>query len=204
MVERHLKRRDIKDEKVLAAMGKVRREAFIPQKFQINAYADRPLPIAEGQTISQPYIVALMTQALELKGGEKVLEIGAGSGYAAAVLGEIADEVFTIERHKPLADAAKKALEAEGYENVTVIHGDGTRGLEKEAPFDAIVATAAGPKVPETLKKQLKAGGRLVVPVGEHRLYQRLVKITRTGQDNFTDEDLGGVAFVPLIGEEGF
>ncbi len=109
MVERHLKRRDIKDEKVLAAMGKVRREAFIPKKFQINAYADRPLPIAEGQTISQPYIVALMTQALELTGGEKVLEIGAGSGYAAAILGEIADEVFTIERHKPLADAAKKA-----------------------------------------------------------------------------------------------
>ncbi|MCH7805700.1 MAG: protein-L-isoaspartate(D-aspartate) O-methyltransferase [Proteobacteria bacterium] len=204
MVERHLKARDISDPKVLAAMGKVRREAFIPEQFRINAYADRPLPIGEGQTISQPYIVALMTQALELKGGETVLEIGAGSGYAAAVLSEIADQVFTIERHQPLADAARKTLKAEGIKNVTVICGDGTKGLEKEAPFDAIVATAAGPKVPETLKKQLKISGRLVVPVGGAGYFQRLMKITRTAEDKFEQADLGGVSFVPLIGEEGY
>ncbi len=204
MVEHHLKGRNISDPLVLGAMGKVRREAFMPQTMRAFAYDDRPLPIAEGQTISQPYIVAHMTQALGLKGGETVLEIGAGSGYAAAILGEIAGEVFTIERHKPLADAARKVLHDQGFRNVTVIHGDGTKGLEGHAPFDAIVATAAGPRVPETLKKQLKVGGRLVVPVGAEGQFQRLVKITRTGRDTFSEEDLGSVAFVPLIGEEGF
>jgi len=204
MVERHLKGRDISDPLVLKAMSCVRREAFVPEDLRPYCYHDRPLPIAEGQTISQPYIVASMTQALELKGGEKVLEIGAGSGYAAAILGEIAGEVFTIERHKPLADAARKVLQQEGYSNITVIHGDGTKGLEAESPFDAIVATAAGPKVPETLKKQLKIGGRLIVPVGEVGQFQRLVKITRTEKNKFAEADLGGVAFVPLIGEEGF
>jgi len=204
MVERHLKARDISDPLVLEAMGRVEREHFIPENMRPFAYDDRPLPIAEGQTISQPYIVASMTQALELKGGEKVLEIGAGSGYAAAVLGGIAGEVFTIERHKPLADGARKALKEAGCKNVTVIHGDGTKGFEEEAPFDAIVATAAGPRIPETLKKQLKVGGRLVVPVGEVGQFQRLIKITRTAKDRYREADLGGVAFVPLIGEEGF
>lgn len=204
MVEHHLRGRNISDPLVLAAMGKVRREAFMLEKLSIFAYDDRPLPINEGQTISQPYIVAHMIQALGLKGGEKVLEIGAGSGYAAAILGEIGGEVFTIERHKPLADAARKVLHDQGYKNVTVIHGDGTRGLEGKAPFDAIVATAAGPKIPETLKKQLKVGGRLVVPVGAEGHFQRLVKLTRTGEETFSQEDLGGVSFVPLIGDEGF
>lgn len=202
MVERHIIPRKISDPLVLAAMAKVPRETFIPEKFKNAAYEDRPLPIDENQTISQPYIVALMTKALELKGGEKVLEIGTGSGYAAAILGEIAGEVFTIERHKALADEAKEKLKA--WKNVHVIHGDGTKGLVNEAPFDAIVATAAGPKVPETLKNQLKIGGRLVIPVGQHARFQTLLQVTRKSQDEFTEKDLGSVAFVPLIGEEGF
>lgn len=204
MVEHQMKARDISDPLVLKAAAKVERERFVPEKVREFAYDDRPLPIAEGQTISQPYIVAAMTQALKLKGGEKVLEIGTGSGYAAAVLGEIAGRVFTIERHKKLAAAARAALAEAGYKNVTVIHGDGTKGYPVEAPFDAIVATAAGPKVPETLKKQLKIGGQLVIPVGDSRHFQRLLRITRTGGDDYAQEDLGGVAFVPLIGEEGF
>lgn len=202
MVERHIIPRGISDPLVLAAMGTVKREDFIPEKFKSSAYEDRPLPIDENQTISQPYIVALMTEALGLKRGEKVLEIGTGSGYAAAILGEIAGEVFTIERHKKLADEAKEKLKP--WKNIHVIEGDGSKGLLKEAPFDAIVATAAGPKVPETLKNQLKIGGRLVIPVGEHARFQTLIKITRVGDAEFTEKDLGPVAFVPLIGEEGF
>lgn len=202
MIDAHLKPRGIHDECVLAAMATVKRENFIPEKYRDMAYDDRPLPIAEGQTISQPFIVAFMTQALGLKGGEKVLEIGTGSGYAAAILGEIAGQVFTIERHKKLAEEATEKLKP--WKNVHVICGDGTRGLEKEAPFDAIVATAAGPAVPETLKTQLKIGGRLVIPVGKNKFHQKLLKITRMDETTFTEEDLGGVAFVPLIGEEGF
>lgn len=202
MIDAHLKARGIHNESVLMAMAKVKREDFIPAKWRDMAYDDRPLPIEEGQTISQPFIVAFMTQAMNLKGGEKVLEIGTGSGYAAAILGEIAGEVFTIERHKKLADKAGGKLKP--WKNVHVTWGDGTRGLEKEAPFDGIVATAAGPNVPETLKNQLKIGGSLVVPVGRNRMYQRLLKITRKSEKDFFEEDLGGVAFVPLIGEEGF
>lgn len=202
MIDAHLKVRGIHNDLVLGAMAKVRREDFIPEKWRDMAYDDRPLPIAEGQTISQPFMVAFMTQALGLKGGEKVLEIGTGSGYAAAILGEIAGEVFTIERHKPLAVAAKKVLKP--YENIHVIHGDGTKGHKSQAPFDAIVATAAGPRAPAALKSQLKVAGRLVIPIGENPFYQRLVKITRSNQDDFFEDDIGGVAFVPLIGEEGF
>lgn len=195
-------RKPVREKRVLAAMRAVPRHLFVLSKDIDKAYGDYPLPIGYGQTISQPYIVALMTKALELKGGEKVLEIGTGSGYAAAILGEIAGEVFTIERHKALADEAKEKLKA--WRNVHVIHGDGTKGLKSEAPFDAIVATAAGPKVPETLKNQLKIGGRLVIPVGQHARFQTLLQVTRKSQDEFTEKDLGSVAFVPLIGEEGF
>jgi len=201
MVEHHLKPRAIHDEAVLAAMGKVRREDFIPKKLRDMAYDDRPLPIAEGQTISQPFIVAFMTQNLKLMATDKVLEIGTGSGYAAAILGEVAGEVFTIERHKKLAAEAAKILKP--WKNVHVVQGDGTKGLEKEAPFDAIVSTAAGPDVPQSWKKQLKDGGRLVMPVGGDRMFQRLIRLTRKGNE-FEQDDLGGVAFVPLIGAEGF
>ncbi len=202
MIDAHLKARGIHNDLVLGAMAKVRREDFLPEKWRDMAYDDRPLPIAEGQTISQPFMVAFMTQALGLKGGEKVLEIGTGSGYAAAILGEIAGEVFTVERHQPLAVAAKKVLKP--YENIHVIHGDGTIGHKSQAPFDAIVATAAGPKPPAALKSQLMVGGRLVIPIGENPFYQRLVKITQIEMEKFIEEDLGGVAFVPLIGAEGF
>jgi len=202
MIDAHLKARGIHDQNVLAAMAKIKREDFIPSRWRDMAYDDRPLPINEGQTISQPFMVAFMTQAMGLKGGEKVLEIGTGSGYAAAILGEIAAEVFTIERHKKLADEARGKLKS--WKNVHVIEGDGPKGLKKKAPFDAIVATAAGPRVPETLKNQLKIGGRLVIPIGRHARFQSLMKITRTSKGDFTEEDLGGVAFVPLIGEEGF
>lgn len=203
MIERHLKGRGLTDKRVLDAMAKVRREAFLPAGLKPFAYDDRPLPIGEGQTISQPFIVGHMADALELKGGEKVLEIGTGSGYGAAVLGEIAGEVFTIERHKPLADAAKKALEKEGCKNVHVVVGDGSRGLPDEAPFGGIVATAAAARVPEALKKQLAVGAHLVVPVGPPGYFQRLLRITHSAKDAFREEDLGGVAFVPLVGADG-
>ena len=202
MVDAHLKARGIHDQNVLAAMAKIKRENFIPSKWHDMAYDDRPLPIHAGQTISQPFIVAFMTQALALKGGEKVLEIGTGSGYAAAILGEIAGEVFTIERHKTLADEARGKLTP--WKNIQVIEGDGTKGLRSKAPFDAIVATAAGPQVPESLKNQLKIGGRLVIPIGRNARFQSLMKITRKSKGKFIEEDLGGVAFVPLIGEQGF
>jgi len=202
MVERHLKARGISDPLVLEAFQKVPRENFLHQNHQSSAYQDRPLPIGEGQTISQPFIVALMTEALELKPGGKVLEIGTGSGYAAAILGEMGMEVFTIERHQRLADEAREKLAA--WKNVTVICGDGTRGLKNEAPFDAIVVTAGGPRVPEALRNQLKIGGRMVIPVGPNLHHQSLLKIIRTGQDSYQEKDLGPVAFVPLVGEEGF
>lgn len=208
MVEHQLLRRGIESQAVLAAMGKVNREAFVPRAFKEVAYDDRPLDIGLGQTISQPLVVAMMAEAVELDEGAKVLEVGTGSGYAAAVLGEIAGEVFTIERHEPLAEKARKALEAEGYDNVHVIVGDGSLGLAAEAPFDAIIVTAGGPEIPESLKTQLKVGGRLVIPVGGSRSFQDLLKITRTrsedGEDDFERENLGGVRFVPLVGDEGW
>ncbi len=204
MVDRHIAPRGVSSEPVLAAMRKVRREAFLPRSMHEFAYEDAPLPIAEGQTISQPYIVALMTEALQLKGGERVLEIGTGSGYAAAVLGEIAGEVYTIERHGPLAEKAASALADLGYEHVHVLHGDGTRGWAEHAPYDAIVVTAGGPRVPESLKQQLRIGGRLVIPVGEEARVQELVRVTRVEEDEYRREDLADVRFVPLIGEEGW
>ena len=204
MVRHQIAARGVRSPKVLDAMRKVPREHFLPQEHGILAYEDSPLPIGKGQTISQPYIVAYMTEALALEGGEKVLEIGTGSGYAAAVLAEIAAEVFTIERIEGLAARARTVLDSLGYDNVQVRHGDGTLGWPEHAPFDGIVVTAGGPDIPDTLKHQLKIGGRLVMPVGRTTWYQELVRVTRVAEAEFETEDLVPVRFVPLIGEEGW
>jgi len=204
MVNNHIVARGVNSELVLNAFNKVPREAFVPKELQEFAYEDTPLPIGEGQTISQPYIVALMTEILLLQGGEKVLEIGAGSGYAAAVLAEIADEVYTIERIGQIAAKATSTLQELGYENVHVLHADGTRGWSEHSPYDAIVVAAGGPNIPESLKKQLKIGGRLVIPVGSNPRAQELVRVTRTGESDFEYEDIADVRFVPLIGQEGW
>ncbi|MBW2245546.1 MAG: protein-L-isoaspartate(D-aspartate) O-methyltransferase, partial [Deltaproteobacteria bacterium] len=196
--------RGVRSPAVLDAMRKVRREGFVPSYLGEFAYEDAPLPIEEEQTISQPYIVALMVEALALEGHERVLEIGTGSGYAAAVLAEIAREVYTIERHEKLARSAELRLAEEGYGQVRVRCGDGTLGWPEQAPFDAIVVAAGGPSVPDSLRQQLAIGGRLVIPVGEQVGLQTLRRITRVDVDEFREEDLGGVRFVPLIGEEGW
>lgn len=204
MVQRQIAGRGVRSEKVLDAMRKVPRERFLPKGEGVWAYDDNPLPIGDGQTISQPYVVAYMTEALSLEGGEKVLEVGTGSGYAAAILAEIAAEVYTIERIEGLATLASQVLDDLGYANVHVRHGDGTLGWPEQAPFDGIVVTAAGPEAPQTLKQQLKIGGRLVIPVGESKWYQQVVRITRVAEAEFETEDLLPVRFVPLIGEEGW
>jgi protein-L-isoaspartate(D-aspartate) O-methyltransferase len=195
--------RGITNERVLDAMAAVPREAFIPSALREFAYLDSPLPIAQSQTISQPYIVASMVEALEVGPDEVVLDVGTGSGYAAAVLAQLARRVFTIERHEVLADQAREVLGRLGYDNVEVLHGDGTLGWPEEAPFDRIVVAAAGPKVPAPLLEQLKVGGRLIVPVGQPR-EQVLQRITREGDREWREEPLGAVRFVPLIGDEGF
>ena len=201
MVEHQIAARGVRSEAVLNAMRKVTREAFLPDRMQECAYEDAPLPIEADQTISQPYIVALMTEALALKGGEKVLEIGTGSGYAAAVLAEIAGEVYTVERIEQLAQEAVLKL---GYKNVHVRQADGTLGWPEHAPYDAIIVAAGGPEIPDTLKRQLKVGGRLVIPVGTHPRAQELVRVTRSLDDKFETEDLADVRFVPLVGKEGW
>jgi protein-L-isoaspartate(D-aspartate) O-methyltransferase len=204
MVEQQIVRRGIRDAAVTHAMRKVPRERFVPDAMAEFAYEDSPLPIADRQTISQPYIVARMTEALELEADDRVLEIGTGSGYAAAVLAELAAEVFTIERHAGLADTARRRLEALGYRNVHVRCGDGTLGWADEAPFDAIAVTAGGPRVPEALREQLAIGGRLVIPVGAVERVQHLVLVRREAEERYTETDLGAVQFVPLIGAGGW
>ncbi|MGA7329459.1 MAG: protein-L-isoaspartate(D-aspartate) O-methyltransferase [Rhodomicrobium sp.] len=196
--------RGVHDPLVLEAMGRVPREIFVPEPLIDLSYSDSPLPIAAGQTISQPYIVALMVEALLLKGGEKVLEIGAGSGYAAAVLAEIAKDVYTVERIEELARSATANLTAADYANVHVLEADGTRGWAEHAPFDAILVSAGAPSIPEPLKQQLAIGGRLVIPVGADPRAQELIRITRKSQTEFDREDLADVRFVPLIGEQGW
>lgn len=192
-------RTEIRDERVLAAMARIPRERFVPPEERHLAYEDRPLPIGLEQTISQPFIVALMTQALELTGNEKVLEIGAGSGYQAAILAELAKLVITVERLPALAKAAKKVLNSLGYSNVVVHRAKEALGWPEEAPYDAIIATAGAPRVPPDLLAQLAIGGRMVIPVGS--LYmQELYKITRQGKKN-TVQELGGCRFVSLIGK---
>ncbi|MGB8397392.1 protein-L-isoaspartate(D-aspartate) O-methyltransferase [Bradyrhizobium sp.] len=204
MVRRNIVARGVRDDLVLDAMRKVPRELFLPENLREFAYEDSPLPIAGEQTISQPYIVAFMAEALMLKGGEKVLEIGAGSGYAAAVLSEIAANVYTVERLGQLADKAAATLADLGYDNVHVLHGDGTRGWPEHAPYDAIVVAAGGPQVPESLKEQLRIGGRLVIPVGTDQRSQELIRVTRVSANEYRSEDIADVRFVPLIGEEGW
>ena len=204
LVENELRILGIRDESVLRAMRTVPREEFLSEEMQEFAYRNAPLPIGSGQTISQPLIVAHMAEALELEPRDRVLEIGAGSGYAAAVLARIAKQVFTIERHRELADTASERLKRLGYANVQVRCGDGTRGWPEEAPFDAIVVAAGGPGIPKALLDQLCVGGRLVIPVGETPDSQQLVRAIRRGDDKFEYEELGAVRFVPLIGEAGW
>ncbi|THD70471.1 MAG: protein-L-isoaspartate(D-aspartate) O-methyltransferase [Bradyrhizobium sp.] len=204
MVDRNIAARGVRDELVLEAMRKVPRELFLPKRLREFAYEDSPLPIEGEQTISQPYIVGFMAEALMLKGGDNVLEIGAGSGYAAAVLSEIAAHVYTVERLGQLADKAAATLADLGYDNVHVLHGDGTRGWPEHAPYDGIVVAAGGPQVPESLKEQLKIGGRLVIPVGADQRTQELVRVTRISKKEYRSEDIADVRFVPLIGEQGW
>jgi len=204
MVRRHLAARGVRDPAVLEAMRTVPREAFLPADLAEFAYEDAPLPIAQGQTISQPYIVALMTEALALKPGDRALEIGTGSGYAAAILGRVAREVFTVERHGELAETAAVRLGKLGFDNVHVLHGDGTLGWAAHAPYDAIVVAAGGPEVPEALVAQLAPGGRLVIPIGEDRSLQELMRFTREPDGTLRKESLGDVRFVPLIGAQGW
>ncbi len=202
MVERQIVARGVGDPHIQQAMREVPRELFVADNLREFAYDDTPLPIAEGQTISQPYIVAAMIEAAEVEPGHRVLEIGTGSGYAAAVLSQIADHVFTIERHEPLADAAELRLAQLNYANVTVIAGDGSGGLPDQAPFDAILVAARGPAVPEALKRQLAIGGKLVIPVGCEDV-QSLRRIVRRSAEQWASDDLGPVRFVPLIGAHG-
>jgi len=204
MVERHVEARGVHDPAVLDALRTVPREAFLPEHLAEFAYEDTPLPIEEGQTISQPFIVAAMAEALELGAHDRVLEIGTGSGYAAAVLGEIAEEVYTIERHRPLADQAERRLRELDYRNVHVLCGDGSLGWPEHAPFDAILVSAGGPEVPRVLVEQLAPGGRIVIPVGPDLRDQRLLRVTKASDGTTNIEDLGGVRFVPLIGAGGF
>lgn len=204
MISDDLIGRGISDRSVLAAMRQVPREEFVDAEFADQAYADHPLPIDEGQTISQPYMVAFMAESLELSPGDRVLEIGTGSGYSAAVLSRIVAEVFTVEHFASLARSADERLRRLGYANVRIFVGDGTLGWPEHAPYDAIVVTAGAPRVPESLLEQLIIGGRLVIPVGPHPLMQILVRLRRTAADEFSRESLCAVQFVPLIGAEGW
>jgi len=203
MVDAQIARRGVKDERVLAAMRQVPRENFTAPGFEEFAYEDSALPIAEGQTLSQPYIVGAMLAAAELEPGDRLLEVGAGSGYAAAVASRIACQVLAIERHASLTEAATQRLAALGYTNIMLKTGDGSGGWPEEAPFDAIIVSAGVPAVPAALKQQLVIGGRLVIPVGPAN-GQRLIRLTRTGESEFKEDELGAVRFVKLIGADGW
>ena len=202
MVEYQIKLRGVEDPLVLKAMLKVKRHLFVPEDLRKEAYEDYPLPIGEDQTISQPYMVAIMTELLELKGDEKVLEIGTGSGYQTAILAEIAKEVYSVERIKSLAERAKNILDKLGYSNIKIKVGDGSEGWEEFSPYDAILVTAGAPDVPEPLFEQLKEGGRLVIPVGG-RFSQTLVRVRKI-KGKKKVEEFFDCAFVPLIGKYGF
>lgn len=205
MVDSQIRSRGITDPHVLKAMETIPRHLFIDKGLMDQAYNDNPLPIGEGQTISQPYIVALMTEALELRGKEKVLEIGTGSGYQTAILAELAERVFSVERIASIASKARKLLDSLNYFNVAIRVGDGTYGWREESPFEAIIVTAGAPDIPRILVEQLASGGRLVLPVGDRNL-QTLIKLTRLSEDanNLKKEDLGGCRFVSLVGEYGW
>lgn len=203
MVKEQIEARGLKDERVLEAMRKVPRHLFVPQSYLNEAYDDHPVPIGEGQTISQPYIVALMTSLLELKGDERVLEIGTGSGYGSAILSLLSKEVYSVERIESLAREAERRLKELGYKNVKIRVGDGSLGWEEHAPYDAIIVTAAAPRVPKPLIRQLKVGGRLVIPVGD-RFYQSLHRYIKKDEETLEGQDFGGCVFVPLRGKEGW
>jgi len=200
MVAEQLAGRDISDRRVLEAMGRVPRHLFVQPQHRAEAYEDYPLPIEEGQTISQPYIVALMTQSLGLEGGEKVLEIGTGSGYQAAVLAELKVRVFSIDINPRLAEQAAQTLQGLGYRDIQIRSGDGFFGWPEEAPFDGILVTCASPRIPLPLFEQLKEGGRLIIPLGDARQFQVLTLVTKTGGKLKTKE-ISGVRFVPMTGE---
>jgi protein-L-isoaspartate(D-aspartate) O-methyltransferase len=204
MVERQIAARGIREPMILDAFRQVPREEFVSAQYVRQVYGDHPLPIEAGQTISQPYIVALMIEAAGIQPGSRVLEVGAGSGYAAAVMSRIAAQVIAIERKPELVAVATERMQRLGYDNVTIIEGDGSRGCPEYAPYDAILAAASGSHVPQPLVDQLVAGGRLVMPVGSQAWAQQLIKITKLADGRTEREDLGGVRFVPLIGEEGF
>ena len=202
MVEEQLIPRGIRDPKVLSAFRKVARHEFIPEEHWNSAYVDYPLPIGDGQTISQPYMVALMTEFLNLKENSKVLEVGAGSGYQAAILAEIAGEIYTIERIEALATRSAATLKRLGYQNVHVVVGDGSLGYKEKSPYDGIIVTCAAPTIPDTYTDQLKVGGRLVIPVGA-RFSQVLTVVERKEKGVLTQE-ICGCVFVPLVGEKGW
>jgi protein-L-isoaspartate(D-aspartate) O-methyltransferase len=204
MVDRQLSRRGITEKAILDAFLEVPREAFVSPEYAHLAYGDHPLPIEAGQTISQPYIVGLMIQAAGIGLHDKVLEVGAGSGYAAAVISRIAGKVIGIERQHDLVEVARDRLWRLGFKNVTIVEGDGTRGCPEEAPFDAILAAASGSHIPSRWIEQLADGGSIVMPVGRSGSVQELVKATKRPDGKLTEENLGGVRFVPLIGEEGW
>jgi protein-L-isoaspartate(D-aspartate) O-methyltransferase len=202
MVEEQLRARGIRDQRVLSAMAKLPREAFVAAEDSANAYGDFPLPIGAGQTISQPYIVAAMLEKLDLRPEHRALEVGTGTGYEAAILGELVAEVWTIERQPELADQALRNLQQLGYESVHVVQGDGTRGLPEHAPFDRILVAAAAPRIPPALLEQLADGGKLILPVGT-RSEQQLQLVRKVGNEvAITSEDL--CRFVPLVGEHGW
>ena len=203
MVDAQIACRGVSDRRVLGVMRTVPREIFVAPYLKDAAYSDSPVPIAQGQTISQPYIVAAMLEAAELRDDDKALEVGAGSGYVTALMGRLADKVYAVERHPALTEAARERLRALGYDNVELRTGDGSRGWPEAAPFDVIIVSACVPKVPQSLKNQLAIGGRLVIPVGAAD-EQRLICLTRMGKTEFQEKYLGAVRFVKLIGAKGW
>jgi len=204
MVSRQIEGRVIYDASLLSAMREVPREVFVSEKYQDYAYDDGPLPILENQTISQPYVVALMIEALGLKAGDRVLEIGTGSGYAAAVLSRVVSEVYTVERIAALVQFSRNNIASLGYDNVFVHSGDGTLGWPVHAPYQGIIVSAGGPRVPVNLKKQMAIGGHLVIPIGKEQRSQTLVRLTRVSDKEFKERKMGLVRFVPLIGKQGW
>jgi len=202
MVRTQLLARGIRDERVLGAMARVPRHEFVPEEYREQAYEDHPLPIREDQTVSQPYIVAIMLEALALAPGDTVLEVGTGSGYVTAILCELAKQVYSVERIPSLAQSAKATITRLGYRNASIETGDGSQGLPERAPFDAIIVSAAAPRVPEALLAQLREGGRMVIPVGP--VQAQVLKLVRRHQGQMVIADLEGCRFVPLIGGQGY